>query len=85
MPSTAWSSILGTSLDTLATVQSLVASLEPLRHIWRKQDPKESLRLCEEIRQLEPQTAGNDECISRNRALVAAGSSCCGPPQMPSY
>ena len=36
-------------------------------------DPAEALRLCEEIRQLAPDTPGIDDCISRNRAKLGGG------------
>jgi hypothetical protein len=36
------------------------------------QGPAEALRLCTEIRQIAPDTAGNDDCIRRNQMRVAA-------------
>jgi Flp pilus assembly protein TadD len=38
-------------------------------------NPAGALRWCEEIRQLAPETPGNDECIRRNRSRVDAGGS----------
>ena len=35
-------------------------------------NPAEALRLCEEIRQLAPNSPGNDDCIARNRSRLAA-------------
>jgi tetratricopeptide (TPR) repeat protein len=37
-------------------------------------NPTEALRRCEEIRQLAPETPGNDECIRRNRSRLGAGA-----------
>jgi Flp pilus assembly protein TadD len=34
-----------------------------------------ALRRCEEIRELAPETPGNDECLSRNRARIGGGGS----------
>ena len=36
-------------------------------------NPVEALRRCEEIKQLAPETPGNDECIRRNRSRSDAG------------
>jgi protein O-mannosyl-transferase len=44
---------------------ALIAETEPV-------DAREALRLCEEIQQLAPRTPGNDDCINRNRARLAA-------------
>jgi len=38
-------------------------------------NPAEALRWCEEIRQLAPETPGNDECIRRNRSRVGTSGS----------
>jgi Flp pilus assembly protein TadD len=37
-------------------------------------NPVEALMLCQQIRQLAPNTPGNDECIARNEARVKAGA-----------
>ena len=38
-------------------------------------DAAAALRRCEEIRELAPETPGNDECLSRNRARLGRGGS----------
>jgi tetratricopeptide (TPR) repeat protein len=37
-------------------------------------DPAQALRWCEDIRRIAPETPGNDDCIRRNQARLAAGS-----------
>jgi tetratricopeptide (TPR) repeat protein len=46
---------------------------QSLAEMAEASDPGEALRLCEEIRQLAPETPGNEECIRRNRARLAGG------------
>ena len=59
-------------LETLARDPSSVQMRQVLAQLAEETDPGEALRLCEEIRRLAPDTPGNDECISRNRARLQA-------------
>ena len=60
-------------LATLALDPPNVAARHGLAVIEERDggNPAEALRLCEEIRTLAPDTPGNDECISRNKARLA--------------
>jgi len=57
-------------LDVLDKDPQSIAARQILASLEEAANPRESLRLCEEIRQLAPLTEGNDDCISRNRARL---------------
>jgi hypothetical protein len=57
-----------TTRDSVAWAAQRLASLEEvLGH-----HPAEALRLCEEIQRIAPGTRGNEDCIRRNHATLAA-------------
>ena len=45
-----------------------IAARRLLAQLLERDRPGEALRLCEEIRQLAPETERNDDCIGRNAA-----------------
>jgi protein O-mannosyl-transferase len=57
-------------LDVLDKDPESIAARQILASLEEAANPRESLRLCEEIRQLAPLTEGNDDCINRNRARL---------------
>jgi tetratricopeptide (TPR) repeat protein len=59
-------------LDTLSKQPESVQMRQVLASIAEKTDPVEALKWCEEIKQLAPETPGNDECIRRNRERIEA-------------
>ena len=58
--------------EVLAKDPKSVPVRQVLAQVAEETDPGEALRLCEEIRQLAPQTPGNEECIRRNRERIEA-------------
>ena len=56
----------------VAARQSLAMIAESVDH-----DPAAALRLCEEVKQIAPETPGNDDCLRRNRAALSGT----GPPR----
>jgi Flp pilus assembly protein TadD len=56
----------------VAARQSLALIAESVDH-----DPAAALRLCEEVKQIAPETPGNDDCLRRNRAALSGT----GPPR----
>jgi Flp pilus assembly protein TadD len=56
--------------DDVAARQSLAMLHE---RVWH--NPAEALRLCEEVRHIEPRTPDVDDCIARNRAALESGAS----------
>src|SRR5205823_7393812 len=64
----------GYFLDTIQHDPKNVAARQSLAVLEETvaANPAEALRRCEEIRQLAPETPGNDECIRRNRSRLGA-------------
>jgi Flp pilus assembly protein TadD len=61
-------------LEALVKDPRSVPARQVLAELEEPSNPREALRLCEEIRQLDPHTPGNDECIRRNRSRLNAGA-----------
>jgi tetratricopeptide (TPR) repeat protein len=61
-------------LEALVMDPRSVPARQVLAELEEPSNPREALRLCEEIQQLAPKTAGNDECIRRNRARLNAAA-----------
>ena len=57
-------------LEVLRRDPRSIAARQILASLEEASNPAESLRLCEEIERLAPQTAGAAECISRSRARL---------------
>ena len=61
-------------LESLAKEPNNIPIRQVLASLAEQTDPVEALRWCEEIKRLAPLTAGNDECIRRNRERVEAAA-----------
>jgi len=61
-------------LEALVLDPRSVPARQVLAELEEPVNPREALRLCQEIQQLDPQAPGNDECIRRNRARLDASA-----------
>jgi hypothetical protein len=61
-------------LRTIERDPANVPARRLLAVIIERSDPREALRLCQQIRDIAPDTEGNDDCIRRTEARLKSSS-----------